>query len=143
MNENLNPNWIGNEEDEIYRENILDHFKNPRNFGFLENSTINHKELNPVCGDQIEMFLHIKDNKIENVKFNGGGCAISIASASMLTERIKGINLMDLKNITKEEVLKMIGVPLGIVRGKCGLLSLKVLIKCIEEIEVKNEQTNR
>jgi len=135
MNENLDPNWIGNEEDEIYRENILDHFKKPRNFGFLEDHTINHKELNPVCGDQIELFLNIKDNKIENVKFNGKGCAISMASTSMLTERIKGSYLMDVKKITKENILEMIGIPLGIVRRKCGLLSLNVLTKCIEKIE--------
>lgn len=142
MAENLDPNWLGNgsEEDEIYKENILDHFKNPRNFGKLQEYNLSHKEFNPVCGDQIELFIKLKDNKVEDVKFIGKGCAISMASTSMLTEKIKGLTLEELKSLSKEDVLEMIGIPLGVVRVKCCLLSLKTLSKGIAKLEEENEQ---
>ncbi|MEK6922550.1 MAG: Fe-S cluster assembly sulfur transfer protein SufU, partial [Nanoarchaeota archaeon] len=115
MKENLDPNWIGNsEEDEIYKENILDHFKNPRNFKPLKDYDIYHKEFNPVCGDQIELFVKLNGTKVIDVGFIGKGCAISMASASMLTEKLKDLSLNQIKNIKKEEVLEMIGIPLGI-----------------------------
>jgi len=144
MTENLDPNWMGNgtEEDEIYKENILDHYKNPKNFGKLDTFTFNQKEFNPICGDQIELFINIKDSKVEDAKFIGKGCAISMASISMLTEKIKGLSLEELEKINKEDVLEMIGIPLGIVRVKCGLLSLKTLINSINKVETKNEQIN-
>jgi len=144
MNENLDPNWVGEntEEEEIYKENILDHFKNPHNFGKLDNYTFKHMEYNPVCGDQIEIFVHLNNNKVKDVKFIGKGCAISMASASMLTEKIKNMRLEELRNIKNEVVLEMIGVKLGVVRRKCGLLSLKVLMSGIYNMEIKNEQIN-
>ncbi len=142
MTENLDPNWLGSEEDEMYRENILDHFKNPRNFGKMESSTFNNLEFNPVCGDQIEIFVQLENDTVKEVKFTGKGCAISMASASMLTDKIKSMSLEQLKKIKKEEVLEMIGVPLGIVRRKCGLLSLKVLMNGINKMEIQNEQIN-
>ena len=110
--------------DQIYQEQILDHYKNPRNFGKIENATVHHHEYNPLCGDEIEMFLVIKDNKIADIKINGHGCAISQASASMLTEKIKGKSLDELKKLTKEDLLEMLGIPLSPVRLKCALLSL-------------------
>ncbi len=141
MNESLDPNWLGNtEEDEIYKENILDHFKNPHNFGTLENFTFRNKRLNPVCGDQIELFLLLKDDKVKNSKFIGEGCAISVASASMLTDKIKGMNLDELRNLKEQEILDMIGIRLGPVRIKCGLLCLKTLFEGIAKLEEKNEQ---
>ena len=112
----------------MYQENILDHFKNPRNFGKIENASVHHHEYNPLCGDEIELYLLIDDNKkIVDVKFNGHGCAISQASASMLTEQIKGKNLEGLKKMTKENILEMLGIPLSPVRLKCALLSLDTL----------------
>ena len=112
----------------MYQENILDHFKNPRNFGKIENASVHHHEYNPLCGDEIELYLLIDDNKkIVDVKFNGHGCAISQASASMLTEQIKGKNLEELKKMTKENILEMLGIPLSPVRLKCALLSLDTL----------------
>jgi nitrogen fixation NifU-like protein len=111
----------------MYQENILDHYKSPRNFGRLAGATVHHHEHNPLCGDEIEMFLVIKDNKIADVMFNGHGCAISQASASMLTEQIKGKSIEELKKITKESILEMLGIPISPVRLKCALLSLDTL----------------
>ena len=143
MNENLDPNWMGDsEEDEIYKENILDHFKNPRNFKSLKDYDIYHKEFNPICGDNIQLFVKLNSNKVIDAGFIGNGCAISMASASMLTEKLKGLSLEEMKNIKKEEILEMIGIPLGIVRMKCGLLSLKTLINGIKIMGEKNEQVS-
>ncbi len=123
------------EQEEIYKENILDHYRNPHNAGKLENSTFNHRELNPLCGDVIEMFVRLNDNKVEEVKFLGQGCAISQASASLLTDYIKTKNVNELKELKREEVLSLLGIPIGVVRMKCALLSLKVLQKGVEKHE--------
>lgn len=114
--------------DLMYQENILDHYKNPRNFEKMENASVHHHEYNPLCGDEIELFLAIdKNNKIVDVRFQGHGCAISKASASMLTEEIKGKSLNELKKLAKENILKMLGIPISAVRLKCALLSLDTL----------------
>ena len=113
---------------DIYQENILDHYKNPRNFGKIKNASVHHHEYNPLCGDEIELFLVLdKSRKIADVKFNGHGCAISQASASMLSEQIKGKSLNELKNLAKEDILKMLGIPISPVRLKCALLPLDTL----------------
>jgi len=112
----------------MYQENILDHYKSPRNFGKIENATVHHHEYNPLCGDEIDMFLLIDENKkIVDIKVYPRGCAISVASASMLSEQIKGKNLDELKTMTKEEILEMLGIPISPVRLKCALLSLDTL----------------
>ena len=114
--------------DQIYQENILDHYKSPRNFGKIENPSVHHHEYNPLCGDEIEIFLIIdKNKKIADVKFSGKGCAISQASASMLTEQNNGKSLDELKKLTKENILNMLGIPISPVRLKCALLSLDTL----------------
>jgi nitrogen fixation NifU-like protein len=114
--------------DDFYRENILDHYRNPRNAGTLENATHSHEEDNPLCGDVIRIDLHVnEDNVIDEVAFKGRGCAISQASASMLTEMIKGKTLDEAKQIGKEDILEALGIEIGPVRMKCALLSLKVL----------------
>ena len=114
--------------DDFYRENILDHYRHPRNAGALENATHSHEEDNPLCGDVIRIDLHVNDdNVIDEVAFKGKGCAISQASASMLTEMIKGKTLDEAKQIGKEDILEALGIEIGPVRMKCALLSLKVL----------------
>lgn len=114
--------------DAMYQENILDHYKNPRNFGKIENASVRHHESNPLCGDELDLFLVIdKNRKVADVRFNGRGCAISQASASMLTEQIKGKSIDELKKMTKENILEMLGIPLSPVRLKCALLSLDTL----------------
>ena len=114
--------------DDFYKENILDHYRHPRSAGKLEQPTHSHEEHNPLCGDVIRMDLHVNDNNIiDQVAFAGKGCAISQASASMLTEMIKGKSLDDAKQIGKEQILEALGIEIGPVRLKCALLSLKVL----------------
>ena len=112
----------------VYSEIILDYYRHPRNKGTLEHAQINAKDSNPLCGDIIEMQLELdKNNSVRDVRFNGQGCAISQASASMLTELVKGKTIDDVRKISKEEILSLIGGQLSAVRLKCALLSLKVL----------------
>ena len=111
----------------MYQENILDHYRSPRNFGRLENASIHHHEKNPLCGDEIDLFLIVENDKVKDAKFHGHGCAISQASASMLTEKIKGKSIAELEKLTKDDVLEMLGIPLSPVRLKCALLSLDTL----------------
>jgi nitrogen fixation NifU-like protein len=113
--------------DQMYREYILDHYKNPRNFGRLENADISHEENNPLCGDVVGMDIKTQDGVIEDVRFHGRGCAISQASASLLTERLKGMALEEARKIGKEDVLEELGIEISPARLKCALLSLKVL----------------
>jgi nitrogen fixation protein NifU and related proteins len=113
---------------DIYREIILDYYRNPRNYGKIQDPDISQRDSNPLCGDELEMHLNIKDDKVADVKFTGKGCAISQASASMLTELIMGKDFEYVKKLTKEDILDNLGLhELGPARIKCALLSLKVL----------------
>ncbi|MDG6990119.1 MAG: SUF system NifU family Fe-S cluster assembly protein [Nitrososphaerota archaeon] len=114
---------------DIYRELILDYYRNPRNFGKLEKFDIDSHDTNPLCGDEIEMQIRVDgQNRIEEIKFTGKGCAISQASASMLTELAKGKPLEWVRQVVKEDVFKLLGNPdLGPSRVKCALLGMKVL----------------
>lgn len=114
--------------EDLYRENILDHYQNPRNHGTLDEPDISFEDDNPLCGDVIRLDLKLDDrNRVTQVAFSGEGCAISQASASMLTEEILGKSLDEVKQISKDEILDMLGIQLGPVRIKCALLPLKVL----------------
>ena len=113
---------------DIYREIILDYYRNPRNYGKIQDPDISQRDSNPLCGDELEMHLNIKEDKVADVKFTGKGCAISQASASMLTELIMGKDFEYVKKLTKEDILDNLGLrDLGPARIKCALLSLKVL----------------
>jgi nitrogen fixation NifU-like protein len=114
---------------DIYRELILDYYRNPRNFGKLDQFDISAHDSNPLCGDEIDMQIRVGDGqKIEEIRFSGKGCAISQASASMLTELAKGKPLDWVKGLSKEDIFKMLGNPeLGPSRVKCALLGMKVL----------------
>lgn len=114
-------------DDQFYREFILDHYKNPRNFGRLDGANVSHEEYNPLCGDLVGMDLRIEDGVIEDVRFHGRGCAISQASASLMTERLKGMSLEEARGISKEDVLEELGIEISPARLKCALLTLKVL----------------
>lgn len=122
--------------DNFYRENILDHYKNPRNFGKLSNPDVTHEENNPLCGDKIGMDVKLKvlgheKTAIENIHFFGVGCAISLASASMLTELAKGKDSEDIKKLKSEDILKLLSIELTPTRLKCALLPLEVLQKAL------------
>jgi nitrogen fixation NifU-like protein len=114
--------------EDLYRENILDHYQNPRNYGTLDHPDITYQDDNPLCGDVIRIDLKLdQDDRITEVAFSGEGCAISQASASMLTEEILGKTLDEVRQLSKDDILEMLGIQLGPVRIKCALLSLKVL----------------
>lgn len=113
--------------EEIYRENILEHYRHPRNHGTIEQPDITYEDANPLCGDVLRMDFKVRDGRIEQVRFSGHGCSISQASASMLCERIEGMPLEEAKTISREDVLEMLGIELGPVRLKCALLALKTM----------------
>lgn len=114
--------------DDLYRELIIDRYKNPHFRGSLDPNDISFEDDNPLCGDHIRMDLRINgDQRISEVAFDGHGCAISQATADLLAESIVGKSLEDVKKINKQDVLDLLGIELGPVRLKCALLSLKVL----------------
>lgn len=113
---------------DMYREIILDHAKNPRSRGLLDPADIDFEGHNPLCGDRLHLTLRVDENdRITEVGWEGEGCAISQASMSMLSEEIVGQTLDEVKGISKEHILEMLGIPLSMNRIKCALLSLKVL----------------
>jgi nitrogen fixation NifU-like protein len=114
--------------EDLYRENIIDHYKNPQFRGHLDPNNIHFEDDNPLCGDHIEITLRVDGfDKVTEGRFDGKGCAISQASADLLIESILGKSLLEIKKLTKQDVLDLLGIELGPVRLKCALLSLKVL----------------
>jgi len=114
--------------DAMYREHILDHSQNPRNYGTLEEPvSIRREEYNPLCGDRLTVEVRVEDDKVTAVRFHGHGCAISQAAMSMLSEAMVGKTVDEVKQIGKEDLLDMLGIPISPVRLKCALLSLKAV----------------
>ena len=113
--------------DDLAQANILDHYRHPRNHGTLEHPTVSREEFNPLCGDKIRLDLLIKDGIIDDLRFTGRGCTISQASTSMLAEALKGQPVEVAKTFGKEDVLDLLGIPIGYTRLKCALLGLKAL----------------
>lgn len=113
--------------DDFYRDYILDHYRNPRNFGTLEEFDAEAEDLNPLCGDQIRVQLKLADGVVKDLRFSGKGCAISQASASMLTETVKGMKLSDVAKLSKDAVLENVGIGISPTRMKCAMLGLRVL----------------
>lgn len=108
----------------LYQEEILDHYKHPRNKKRIEHATYSVEAVNPLCGDKLVMDIQVDDGLITDIGFWGEGCAISQASMSMLTEEVAGERIEVLGNITKEKILKMLGVDVGPSRLKCALLCM-------------------
>jgi nitrogen fixation NifU-like protein len=115
--------------DDFYREEILEHYTHPHHYGILQDADISHEESNPLCGDRIrfDIKLEADGETIRDVRFSAVGCAISKASASMLSDLLIGRKLSEIKDLTKEDVLEELGIALGPVRLKCALLPLKVV----------------
>ena len=114
--------------DDLYREEILQHYKRPHNWGPMEAPDLEAEDHNPLCGDQLKVMLKVDaEGKVQDVRFEGHGCAISQASADLLIESIIGKSLTDVQKLNKQDVLDLLGIELGPVRLKCALLSLKVL----------------
>ena len=110
-----------------YREYILDHYRNPRNYGKLDHPDAHAEDSNPLCGDQLAVDLEIEGDQITAVRFQGRGCAISQAAASMLSEMIEGKSVQEVVQLGKDDVLDALGIPISPARTKCAFLSLRVL----------------
>jgi nitrogen fixation NifU-like protein len=117
------------EFDQLYREVILDHYKNPRGHGLIEDADAEAEGQNPLCGDEVSIYVAFADDgdTIDDVKFSGRGCAISQAATSMLTEMVKGRSATEVARLPRDELLDEIGIPLTPVRLKCALLGLSTL----------------
>ena len=115
-------------DESIYREQIIDLYENPLNYGELESPDWSYEEDNPLCGDVVRIDVKLDENgHVAEVAWRGDGCAISQASASLLTDAIKGKTLEEVRSFSKDELLELVGIPLSMARVKCALLSLKVL----------------
>ncbi len=112
---------------DLYREQILDHYRNPRNYGTIEDPDITFEDTNPLCGDRVRIDMKVENGRIAEIKFSGRGCAISQAAASILTEMVQGESLEEVREITAQDLLDELGVEISPARRKCALLSLKVL----------------
>jgi nitrogen fixation NifU-like protein len=114
--------------DELYREYILEHYKRPHNWGPMESPDLEFEDNNPLCGDELKVMLRVGDDgTITDVRFDGHGCAISQAAASMASDEVKGMNVEDLLKLDRDFILELLGIDISATRMKCALLSLKVL----------------
>jgi nitrogen fixation NifU-like protein len=119
--------------DDLYRDYILEHYRRPHNFGVIESPDLRWEGANPLCGDRITMTLTIRDGRVADVAFTGRGCAISQASASLLTDEIRGKSLEDIERLTPDFVLDLLGIEISPARLKCALLSLDTLSHAVSE----------
>lgn len=131
---------------DIYADIILDLWRNPANFGQLDNADLEAYELNPLCGDEIKIQIKLKglngQSKVKDCKFTGNGCAISVASTSLLTEFAKDKSLPELVKITEKDIFKFLGIEIGPQRIKCAILPLAVLRKAVNSFDEKIEGAN-
>jgi len=124
------------EDQEFYLEQLMENYKNPKNYGELKDYTFFKRYKNPSCGDTFNLYVKLNsENLIEDIKFNGEGCAISTASMSYLTEKIKGLKFEDAKLLTENDIYEMIGVKVSPAREKCALLSLNAFKEGAKEFE--------
>jgi len=124
--------------DNLYRDFILEHYRNPHNKGFLDQHDLHFADSNPTCGDELSMTIQLdaEGERIADVAFDGRGCAISQASASILTDELRGMSLDEVRGYDPKALLEEIGVPIGPARLKCALLSYKVLQGAVRGAEV-------
>lgn len=127
---------------DLYQEEILDHYRNPRNYGSLEQADASYEDSNPLCGDVVTMDFEFDGDRIAEVRFHGSGCAISQAATSMLTELIAGKTKQEAHAITKDDVLEEIGVPLSPARVKCALLGYKVMQAALYGLPARQAEEN-
>jgi len=116
----------------MYQENILDHYKKPRNFGELPDAKFKAHAANPLCGDELDFFLTFDEQeKVSDVKFTGRGCTITIASASMLSEKLQGMSRAEVEKFSNEQIIQLLGVPVNPSRLKCATLALETVQQAI------------
>lgn len=121
--------------DDLYRDYILEHYRRPHNFGVLESPSASFEGANPLCGDRITMQLGIRDGKVAEVAFTGRGCAISQASASLLTDEVKGMTVEQAAAFRADDLLDLLGIEISPARLKCAMLSLDTLEHALGELE--------
>jgi nitrogen fixation NifU-like protein len=122
--------------DDLYREEILEHYRQPHNFGTLSEPDVVEEGHNPLCGDRLTMSLSFSDDgRVDDVAFTGRGCAISLASASMLTDDVRGRTITELESIGSDDVLRLLGIAISPARLKCALLSLDTLQRALHDRE--------
>lgn len=119
-------------DDTIYSQILDDHYREPRNFGRMEDPDVQVTETNPTCGDTISLFIKVKDGNLAEISYVASGCLISVASASILSEKATGSSLKEIRTMTKGDVLKNLGLKLGPAREKCALISYDALMKAID-----------
>jgi nitrogen fixation NifU-like protein len=113
--------------DDLYREQILEHYKRPHHWGELDDADLEFEDFNPLCGDELKVQIKVRDGKVADVGFSGHGCAISQAAASMTSDEVIGMPVEDLVRLDRDFVLDLLGIDISATRMKCALLSLKVL----------------
>ncbi len=139
MNPSIDPKQLSEQpltpEQAMYRENILDHYREPHNHGSTTTCDAQERGLNPLCGDEITVYITLsKDQKkVKDILFTGHGCAISQAAISMLTDEVKNKPVSKILTWNKDQVLKLLGIPLSIVRIKCATLSLRTIQKALQK----------
>ena len=124
---------------EMYQDHILDHYENPSHRGTLDRPTFEIRDLNPLCGDEVRIQARLDDEgRLAAIRFEGQGCVISLAAASMLLEEVEGKTLDEVKKMGRQEMLDLLGVPLTTMRVKCAMLPLRALEKAIHRYEDKD-----
>lgn len=123
---------------DLYREDILEHFRNPSNFGKIDRFDATARQLNPFCGDEIEVFLAFDDNKVKDISFQGKGCAISLAAMSLLTETVIGKTKKELTKFSEQDMLSLLKIEVSETRKKCAFLGLSVLKDCLYATKSKS-----
>jgi nitrogen fixation protein NifU and related proteins len=121
--------------DDLYRDYILEHYRRPHNFGVIADPSASHEGANPLCGDRITMMLGVRDGVVERVGFTGRGCAISQASASLLTDEIKGKPVAQVAALNGDDVLELLGIDISPARLKCAMLSLDTLQEALGDLD--------
>jgi nitrogen fixation protein NifU and related proteins len=125
------------QEQELYMQELMDNYHNPKNFGKIKNSNFVINKKNSTCGDSFDLYIQLDNNGfIEDIKFNGEGCAISTASFSLLTQKIKGLNIDDVKKINEDDLKKMIGIPISYSRLNCAMLSYNALKEFVNKYDL-------
>lgn len=125
--------------EEIYKQNIIDHYRNPRHFGSLSDATVKADGVNPSCGDMLTLYLRVKEGVVVDVSFEAEGCAISVAAASMLAEKIYGMRLSDTRMLTPGHVYTMLGITISPGRSKCALLAYGALENALSQTRAYND----
>lgn len=128
---------------DLYQENILDHYENPHNRGTMDTPTMEFRDLNPLCGDEVCVQARLDpEGHLAEVCFDGKGCVISLASASMLMEEVEGKSLAEVKKMDRQAMLDLLGIPLTTMRVKCAMLPLRTLEKAIRQYEEQQDKTS-